>query len=267
MAISYRQGESNKLLTGNMHFDEWLGGGYEREIITCFYGPFATGKTNFCLMAAAETLKRGRSVIYIDTESSMSIERLQQILQAKNTGKFLQKLFIIKPTNFEEQIEAFKKLLELSNLSDLELIVVDSIAMLYRLELGLIKEDAKNEIKGKEEKLNEEKMKKVEKEEQEEKIKNINRMLATQLRILSEIARKKSIAILVTNQVYQVGDEIHMVGGDLLKYWSKCIIKLEHFGDKRKALLIKHRSLPQKEFLYRIVEKGIEKMKKSFFDF
>lgn len=92
-----------------------------------------------------------------------------------------------------------------------------------------------------------------------EKIRRINSMLARQLRILSEIARKNNLAILVTNQVYQsmIDNEIHIVGGDLLKYWSKCLIQLEHFADKRKAKLIKHRSLPQKEFVYKIVEEGI----------
>jgi DNA repair protein RadB len=129
------------------------------------------------------------------------------------------------------------------------MVVVDSIGMLYRLELGLIRESERKSENDKS------------REREKEKIRRINLMLATQLRILSEIARKQNIAVLVTNQVYQSPEdnEIHMVGGDLLKYWSKCLIELEHLGNRRKLKLIKHRSLPQKEFFYRIVESGIVK--------
>lgn len=236
--------EKPKLSSGNKAFDEWLDGGYEKEIITCFYGPYATGKTNFCLMALAELLKHGKKAIYIDTESSFSFERLKQIMEKEYSTEKLKNIIIFKPTNFKEQIATFDKILKLKNF---DAIFVDSIGMLYRLELGLIKEEIKEE----------------EKEIEKERIRKINLFLARQLRILSEIARKKKIPILVTNQVYQDFEgNIHMVGGDLLKYWSKCLIQLENLGDKRKAILIKHRSLPQKEFIYKIVNKGIEKVRK-----
>ena len=81
---------------------------------------------------------------------------------------------------------------------------------------------------------------------------------------LSEITRKKNIPILLTNQVYADFDNkenIKMVGGDILKYGSKCLIELQ-VGHKgvRKAIVIKHRSLPQSEMMYRIVNEGISKV-------
>ncbi len=260
---------NNRISTGNHDFDAWLNGGYEKEIITCFYGPFASGKTNFCLMATSNLLKEGKKVVYIDTEGGLSIERLKQIMKSFDSLKNLKNLIIIKPTNFEEQIDAFDKLLKLSNVEGLSLIVVDSIAMLYRLELGLIREEIK--IKEMEDKDKEDKKNKINSEisfanEEKERIRMINLMLATQLRILSEIARKKQIPVLVTNQVYQAFDgSLHMVGGDLLKYWSKCLIQLENLGDKKKAILVKHRSLSPKEFVFKIVDTGIEKVRKFFF--
>lgn len=239
--------EQPKLSSGNKAFDEWLNGGYEREVITCFYGPYATGKTNFCLMALSELLKRGKKAIYIDTESSFSFERLKQIMGNEYKRERLKNVLIFKPTSFKEQIEVFDKILKLRNF---DAIFVDSIGMLYRLELGLLKEEVKE----------------YEKEIEKEKIRKINLFLARQLRILSELARKMKIPIIVTNQVYQDFEgNIHMVGGDLLKYWSKCLIQLENLGDKRKATLVKHRYLPQKEFIYRIVERGIEKIRKFLF--
>jgi hypothetical protein len=50
-----------------------------------------------------------------------------------------------------------------------------------------------------------------------------------------------------------------MVGGDLLKYWSKCLIEIQNFNGKRKLILKKHRSLPQKELAFEIINQGIRK--------
>ena len=88
------------------------------------------------------------------------------------------------------------------------------------------------------------------------------------MRVLSEISRKQKIPIIITNQVYSeflseeemkkgVKKEVNLVGGDLLKYWSKCIIELKIENRKRKAILLKHRSLPIKEMNFEIREKGI----------
>ena len=125
------------------------------------------------------------------------------------------------------------------------------MAMLYRLELG----DA---VKSKE----------------DDKIKSVNREVAHQMRVLAEIARKKKIPVLLTNQVYfgfqseedwrkGLERETNIVGGDLLKYWSKCIIELKFEKGRRKAILLKHRSLPQKEMSFDIKNEGI--LKKRFF--
>lgn len=245
-----RNFEKPKISTGNKAFNEWLNGGYEKEIITCFYGPYATGKTNFCLMALAELLKKGKRSVYIDTEASFSFERIKQIMGKDYSKDRLKNVVIIKPTNFKEQIDAFNKLLRSVRDKQIDAIFVDSIVMLYRLELGLVKEEGKE----------------LDKNIEREKIRKVNLALARQLRLLSEIARKKKIPVIVTNQVYQDFEgNLHMVGGDLLRYWSKCLIKLEHLGDKRKAILVKHRSLPQKEFTYRITEQGIEKVRRFLF--
>ena len=87
---------------------------------------------------------------------------------------------------------------------------------------------------------------------------------------MSEIARKKDIPILVTNQVYADFNKegnFHMVGGDLLKYWSKDIVKLEFENQYRRAAIVKHRSLPEgKNMTFEISNAGIYpvKLKKKF---
>lgn len=240
-----------KIPSGSRDFDEFLNGGYESDIITAIYGPAGSGKTNMCILAAVEQAKNGKKVLFIDTEGGFSVDRLKQINEscAKN-------IILCKATNFYEQNEILNKIARGIN-KDISLIVLDSIAMLYRLEASIAKE------KG------------------EEKMEIINRTLVKQLRVLNEIARKRNIPILITDQVYSdflsnekiselkdkgidINEEkaknVKMVGGDLLKYWCKCIIELQRLkAGKRKAIIKKHRSLPEKEFSFIITEKGIEK--------
>jgi DNA repair protein RadB len=54
--------------------------------------------------------------------------------------------------------------------------------------------------------------------------------------------------VLVTNQVYSLfdSDEIELVGRDIPKYSSKCMILLEKLNSgKRRAVLVKHRHMPE----------------------
>ena len=71
--------------------------------------------------------------------------------------------------------------------------------------------------------------------------------------------------MLITNQVYtdfDHRDEVKMVGGDLLKYGSKCLLELKRNDEGREIILRKHRSLPEgKRAKFRIVQKGMEEMK------
>jgi hypothetical protein len=88
------------------------------------------------------------------------------------------------------------------------------------------------------------------------------------MRVLAEISRKKNIPVLITNQVYSeflseeelrkgTKKQMNLVGGDLMKYWSKCIIELQNDRGKRKAILLKHRSMPEKELSFEIRDKGV----------
>jgi len=235
-----------KISAGSYDLNKWLFGGYEKEIITTIYGPAGSGKTNFCMLTAVSQAKKSNKVIFIDTEGGFSIDRFKQIA-GQDYQQYLKNILLLKPTNFQEQKKDFESLLNQLKTPNISLIVVDGMTMLYRLEVG----DAF-------------------KEKDELKIKIINKELAKQLRILAEISRKKNIPIIITNQIYysflseedfRKGAEktANMVGGDLLKYWSKCLIELQSNNSKRKAILIKHRSLPEKELPFIITNSGIRK--------
>lgn len=237
---------SDTISTGSFDLNAWLYGGYEKDIITMIAGSPGSGKTNFCILVSCSQAKKGNKVIFMDTEGGFSVERVKQIC-GEDYQKFLENIFLLEPVNFEEQKKCFLKLLDSVKKKHVSLIIVDGMAMLYRLELG----DA---VKSRD----------------DEKIRQINSDVAKQMRILAEISRKQEIPIIITNQVYSdflsredlekgVERGTNIVGGDLFKYWSKCIIELKNEGGKKKAILLKHRSLPVKEMNFEIKNEGIFK--------
>ena len=229
-----------KISTGSKIIDIMLNGGYEKDIITTVYGPAGSGKTVLCLLCSINVARGGKKILYIDSEGGFSLERLKQI--ASHIGhdykKILDSMIFLKPTTFDEQKKAFEKLKDIVN-DKIGLIVVDSIAMLYRLELG-----------------------------KSEEIQDVNRELGRQIAYLTEIARKNAIPVLVTNQVYadfDDRDKVHIVGGDILKYGSKCLIELQITPNgNRRLILKKHRSIQEeKETLFKIVDGGVIGTKES----
>lgn len=237
---------SEKISAGSFDLNKWLEGGYEKGVITMIAGPAGSGKTNFVLLVACSQAKKNNKIIFIDTEGGFSVERIKQIV-GENYKDILKNIFLLEPTSFEEQKKFFLNLLGRVKKEHVSLIVIDGMAMLYRLELG-------EAVKLKE----------------DNKIKEVNREVAKQMRVLAEISRKQKIPIIITNQVYGgflseedwrkgVEREMNLVGGDLFKYWSKCIIELKFEKGKRKAVLLKHRSLENKELSFEIKDKGIFK--------
>jgi DNA repair protein RadB len=106
------------------------------------------------------------------------------------------------------------------------LVIVDSIAVLYRLE-------------------------------EDKDVKELGRQLAKLLRI----ARKYNIPVLMTNQIYTDIDTGRNVpiGGDVLRYWAKISIELDKREGIRTAILRKHKFVPDGlKMIFRITDKGME---------
>jgi len=177
-----------KISTGAVFLDLFLKGGYEKDIITTIYGPSGSGKTNLCLLAAVKVVSTGKKVIVIDTEGGIAVERIKQI----SGEEALKNIIFFNPLNFAEQKDIFATLKGMINVQ-IGLIVVDSISMLYRLELG-----------------------------QSEDVFDVNSALGKQIACLVEIARKRKIPVLITNQVYadfKNKDKVKMVGGGFVEVW------------------------------------------------
>lgn len=208
------------------------------KALTSFYGGPGTGKTCLCLMAAIECVKNGGKVVYIDTEGGFSGERAHQLLDSKMVlESFLKKIELLQPRTFEEQGKMINSLRD----KDFDLLVVDSLVALYRLEYS-----------------------------NQDEILAASRKLSKQLSVLSNISREKNIPVILTAHTYKNWNtgENEVVGGESLKYWSKIIVFLERTGrmSERKASMVKHRYLPEgREAKFMLVKNGIAPVKFKLF--
>ena len=162
--------------------------------INCVYGPASSGKTTLALMASIEVAKNNGKVLFIDTENGFSTERFKQ-LAGNDYDKLLERIFILKVSSFDDQCNKINQALKIA--SKFNLIVVDSMSIYYRKE---VHRDAQK----------------------------INNELSKQMQMLSQITQDYKIPVLLTNQVYTNMDnnERTIVGGNMMKNWSKKLIEL-----------------------------------------
>ncbi len=216
-----------RLETGCEPIDSLMEGGIEEGVITNVFGASGTGKTNFAVQVAARVTENGDKVAYIDTEGGFSPERFAQIAGEEE----LDDILVRNPVDFEQQEDAIDELSELVDEKEIGLVVVDSMVSLYRL---LVDGDNASEV---------------------------NKRLSQLFSDLSTIARSHEIPVVVTNQVYTSFDEddLELVGRDVPRYWSKCLLKLSEGESGRKLTIEKHRSLPEgRTARFTITDKGLE---------
>ncbi|HOI18364.1 MAG TPA: DNA repair and recombination protein RadB [Candidatus Woesearchaeota archaeon] len=228
------EGNLSRISTGIMIFDKLLEGGFERDTVSMIYGAASSGKTTLCMIASDFISRLGKKIIYIDTEGGFSIDRFRQI--SPDYLNSLKNINFLKVNNFDEQHKVIEGLYDCVNKS-ISLVVIDTISMLYRLEIGKSKD-----------------------------VYEVNRKLGREIIICSNIARKNNIPVIITNQVYADIDEVgrnKMVGGDLLRYGCKCLLELikpdNASAGQRIAVLRKHRSIEEdKKIKFKITSNGIE---------
>jgi DNA repair protein RadB len=186
--------------------------------INCIYGKGATGKTNLCLLLASK-LGKNKKIAFIDTENGFSPERIDQL----NNKNSLNNILVIQVNNFNEQHKAILNLLKMKDL--INIVIIDSLSMHYRKEL-------------------------------QEKNPETNNLLSKQFNILSELTNN-NIPVIITCQVYsKLDNTIEPIGSNMIRNWSKCIIKLEQ-NDKRTLTLEKHPELGPKTINFTIKNNGI----------
>jgi DNA repair protein RadB len=259
-----------KISAGSYDLNKFLQGGYENDVVSVLYGESGSGKTNLCLIAAVSQAKKGNKVVFVDTEGGFSVERVKQLVgdtaesisavpqtsgEVRGYKDVLKNIFLLKPTSFKEQKESFVKLLEYLK-NEISLIVVDGLTILYRLDFADAREKEKEDAM-EADLVNENNLPK--KIPGISGMQKVNSELVRQVKILAEISRKQNIPVIVTNQVYKWEDETKMVGGDILKYWSKCHLEVTNDRGKRAIHIKKHRSLKEKSMEFQIIDSGLRK--------
>jgi len=214
-----------KLMLRCKPLDKLLDGGIESSSITEIYGEAGSGKTNLCLQAAREcVLNNSKKVAYIDTEG-ISIERLKQICHGFDYKKILNNILFFSPTSLREQEKTVEDIIKIDNI---DLIIIDTINMLYRLDA-------------------------------EEK--TASRSLIRQITDLQLTARKKDLYVLLTAQVYtDENGNIKPFAVKDIEHMIKTIIKLERIKKgERQATIIKHSSqLEGKKTMFTITTDGLK---------
>jgi len=227
-----------KYSSGCESIDELLGGGFESGTVTQLYGEAGSGKTNICLQAVIGCAKKGKSVIYIDSEG-FSPERFLQIASSdsdvEDVESIARRIIIYEPQSFEQQTSCIKEIEQvIKEKNEVALVILDSATLFYRLELD------------------------------DERSIYLRRVLANQIMNLLELARRHDLAVIITNQVYTdiENGKLRPTGGYALEHLSKVIVQLEKAAEgrgKRKAVLKKHRSMPEDtSCVFFITSRGVE---------
>jgi len=129
--------------------DAALRGGISASAITEFVGPAGIGKTQMCLMLSViacmpkELGGGGGSTIYVDTESKFSSARLVEIAtghfpqcyhSAESIKDLTNRIMVLTPRSSQELLERLRAMEAVIIERRVQLLIIDSIAALPRVE-------------------------------------------------------------------------------------------------------------------------------------
>jgi DNA repair protein RadB len=216
--------------TGVSSVDALLGGGLETDCLTELYGEGGSGKTLLCLEVAVRLALSDRWVFYIDTEA-VSVDRLEAIAGGR-VDQVLRRMLLSTPKSLEEQSKAVETACALvrEGRRPVGLVVLDSATFYYRLALSTPEED--------EGRLS----------------------LGIELADLVVTALQSHVPVLFTNQVWRRPSDgsLEPLGGSFVNHLAKTIIRLDRLpGARRRAVLMKHRSLGEGSAEFRITPTGL----------
>ncbi len=221
----------DRLPTGIAAVDRLLGGGLETDSLTEIYGEGGSGKTLFCLQVAYRVARENRWVFYVDTEG-VSVDRLRAVAGA-DLDRILKRFLLSTPKDLDEEGRAVATAdaLAREGKRPVGLIVVDSGTAYYRLSLSGDDED------------------------------DARRTLVVAVADLVATALEAHLPVLFTNQVWRSVREgtLEPLGGSFLNHAAKTILRFDRLpGDRRRVVLVKHRSLPEGSAEFRITPTGLD---------
>lgn len=188
--------------TGSLGLDIALGiGGIPKGRIVEVYGPESSGKTTLALHMAAETQRKGGTVVFIDAEHALDVA------YARRLGVDTSKLLVSQPDCGEQALEICETLISSNSV---ELVVIDSVAALVpRAEIDGEMEDQQPGIQA--------------------------RLMSKALRKITAIAAKNGTTILFINQIrmkigVMFGSPETTAGGNALKFYASVRLDVRRIG-------------------------------------
>ena len=240
--ILERRKNMKRLTSSSKAFDELMGGGFETQAITEFFGEFGSGKTQICFQLAVNAglpHEQGGlegEVIIIDTENTFRPERISQIARAMDVDpvEALHKIHVARAFNSSHQMLLVEKAMEMSHTIPVKLLIVDSLTAHFRAEYvgrGALAER--------------------------------QQLLNKHLHDLLRFGDLTNSVVAVTNQVSAkpdafFGDPTRPIGGHIVGHAATYRLYLRKSkGGKRIARLIDSPNLPEAEAVFTVSEEGI----------
>lgn len=237
-----RRKNLDRLTTCSKAFDELLGRGLESQAIHEFYGEFGSGKTQVCFQLAVNaTLPKEKGgldgdVVIIDTENTFRPERIVQMANALGVDpeEVLKRIHVARAYNSSHQMLLVEKAAEVSKISPVRLMIVDSLTAHFRAEF--VGRGTLAERQG---------------------------LLNKHMHELLSFAEVNNAVIAVTNQVSAkpdafFGDPTRPVGGHVVGHASTYRVYLRKSkGTRRIARLIDSPDRPEAEVVINVTEEGI----------
>ena len=209
--------------------------------ILSIWGDFGVGKTTFALQIAMNSAKLGE-VVYIYSKPNFPYEKVGKIL-SDNPSNILNNITFISSLNFTDLNSIVLKLEFLildylnENKTPMDLIIIDSITDLYRLELNRDKKE-KNVL------LN------YQLNQMLASLYHINENYGTEVLIVNELSRKN----------YDDYTKEVQSGGKVMDYWVRNSIKISRTKklNIRMFEITKHPEMKTFQFLSDLTEHGFE---------
>jgi len=209
------------------------------------YGDFGVGKTIFALQTVINTAKLGKKVVFIYSKDNFPTEKLNSLLEIDSLEKkteVLNNILAIKSGTFDDlrnfvlNLEfLFLKNIKKKNDYSFDLIVIDSITDLYRIELN---------------------------RDKKEKNLNLNYQLNLILASLLHISERYGTNILIVNESSYISKDEKALefqsGGKVMDYWITTSLKISRTKklNQRKIKIDKQNDEKRIEFTSNLTQGG-----------
>lgn len=110
--------------TGSKAIDSLIGGGIRGGLVYDVFGESGSGKTQLCFSLAANCIKAGGQVLFVDTAGTFRPERISEIAGTKD----IEKIKYVRALTVQDQLNA------ISRMSDASLVIVDSLTFNFSAE-------------------------------------------------------------------------------------------------------------------------------------